>query len=352
MPELQIDPQTGEILPVNIMTKAETAPAIIIDLSDVIKYHAEPEKLADIISSQAGFMVFDIATVKGRKACASHSSSIIKCIAPVINVSKGLAEEAKKVINKDLYFRKTFESCVREVAAYHRKPLTEYEDEQKRIADELERVEVLRIEEERYQNDWLSALDMDELFKLRKAKAEAEELARAEAKAIADKSEFERLVAARLESERLTIEAEARRKAEAEYMAKIEAESAKIRAEEQAKINEERRLEQIKVDEKAKIDRADFDARCLRNKKELQDQIDLAELSKNKKPFNGSDAARSSSDGPKQTLPSHRIEMVSIPKSEYTELLRRVEWLECLEACGVDNWVGFEDAKEQLLELS
>ena len=136
---------------------------------------------------------------------------------------------------------------------------------------------MLRIEEERYQNDWLSALDMDELFKLRKAKAEAEELARAEAKAIADKSEFERLVAARLESERLTIEAEARRKAEAEYMAKIEAESAKIRAEEQAKINEERRLEQIKVDEKAKIDRADFDARCLRNKKELQDLIELAE---------------------------------------------------------------------------
>lgn len=37
-------------------------------------------------------------------------------------------------------------------------------------------------------------------------------------------------------------------------------------------------------------------------------------------------------------------EMVTIKKSEYARLIKREEWLECLEAAGVDNWQGIDEA--------
>lgn len=37
--------------------------------------------------------------------------------------------------------------------------------------------------------------------------------------------------------------------------------------------------------------------------------------------------------------------MVSIPKAEYDRLLKQADWLECLNAAGVDNWPGCDDAR-------
>ncbi len=37
-------------------------------------------------------------------------------------------------------------------------------------------------------------------------------------------------------------------------------------------------------------------------------------------------------------------ETVTIPKSEYDALLKRDEFLSCLEAAGVDNWSGYGEA--------
>ena len=39
-------------------------------------------------------------------------------------------------------------------------------------------------------------------------------------------------------------------------------------------------------------------------------------------------------------------EMVTIPVYEYEELLDALDFLQCLEASGVDNWVGYDDAVE------
>jgi hypothetical protein len=39
-------------------------------------------------------------------------------------------------------------------------------------------------------------------------------------------------------------------------------------------------------------------------------------------------------------------EMVEITKEEYERLLEDSEKLSCLEACGVDNWQGYDDAME------
>lgn len=43
-------------------------------------------------------------------------------------------------------------------------------------------------------------------------------------------------------------------------------------------------------------------------------------------------------------------ETITIPKSEYDQLLEDQKWLYCLEAAGVDNWDGFDYAKDLLSE--
>lgn len=40
------------------------------------------------------------------------------------------------------------------------------------------------------------------------------------------------------------------------------------------------------------------------------------------------------------------IEMVTITKAEYDALVEREKWLCYLEAAGVDNWSGWDDAMQ------
>ena len=44
-------------------------------------------------------------------------------------------------------------------------------------------------------------------------------------------------------------------------------------------------------------------------------------------------------------------EMVSITKKEYDELKKDSAFLACLEGAGVDNWCGYDDAREMMTEL-
>lgn len=41
---------------------------------------------------------------------------------------------------------------------------------------------------------------------------------------------------------------------------------------------------------------------------------------------------------------STETEMVTITKKEYDQLLKDSDWLACLEAAGVDNWEGIDEA--------
>lgn len=43
-------------------------------------------------------------------------------------------------------------------------------------------------------------------------------------------------------------------------------------------------------------------------------------------------------------------EMVTITKEEYDRLVDDSYMLSCLEACGVDNWSGWDDAMEMFNE--
>lgn len=230
---IKVDPETGEIIPENIMVRVETAPAISIDISYVAEYHKEPQKLIDMISQQAGFAVFgDMDDKKQRKACASHAASIIRCITPAADESKRMASEAKKIVNQDLSFRRDFEAGVREVATFHRKPLTDWEEEQSRLeAEQLAREEA-RLAAEKLEIDHQDAIDFDELFTLRKQREIEAERVRLEAKAIEDKRLFDEAVARKIESERSQMEAQARWNAEVEQANKLEAEREEIRRQE------------------------------------------------------------------------------------------------------------------------
>ena len=246
--QIKVDQETGEILPMTIMERVEKAPAIVIDISEVSTYHSEPEKLIEKIRQQASYAVFDVSTKSGKDACRSHAAAIIKCITPAINASKALAADAQKVIKADLYFRKTFESGVRDIAEFHRRPLTEIEEAEKRIEEE-------RAAQAQYQKDWEWALEFNELDTLRKEKAAAE------AKAKLEQDEKDRIAYEERIRDQARIDAEnaAQQRIEQAEREKLEAEK---RAE-QAAINERNRLDAIarKEAEEAAIKAANIEHR-------------------------------------------------------------------------------------------
>jgi len=266
--------------------------ALSIELSDVKKYHAEPEKLVEKISQQASHDVFDIETKKGRDDCRSHAATIIKCITPAINASKELAADAQKVIKQDLAFRKIFDAGIREIADTHRRPLTEWEEEQKRIEAEKQ-------EELKYLADWTWALDYNELDTLRKEKARQEALAQAEREKAARierenqikaqaKIDAERQAKAKIErAEREAREAVERAEREVRVAKEI-AEQQRIAAEQAAerqKLQAKRQAEQAAIDERNRIEaaaketarKADIAARNTEHRRAINQEI-LAKL--------------------------------------------------------------------------
>ena len=42
---------------------------------------------------------------------------------------------------------------------------------------------------------------------------------------------------------------------------------------------------------------------------------------------------------------------IIIKESEYDSMIKRINWLVCLESAGVDNWEGFDYAHDQMSEL-
>lgn len=47
-------------------------------------------------------------------------------------------------------------------------------------------------------------------------------------------------------------------------------------------------------------------------------------------------------------LPGPEEETITITRKEYDELVNDMIWLRCLESAGVDNWDGFDEAREIL----
>jgi hypothetical protein len=248
MNELLIDESTGEIIPTHVMVQTETVPSIIIDVKEVDKNFNEPMKLVEMINKQAGFCVFDIKTKKGQDDCRSHAAKIIRCIAPVIKRYKELEEDAQKIVNQGRNSRKVFEAGVREIAEYHRKPLTEWEEEQSRIAEQerlfAEKMEAMRL----YLIDWDDAISFNELFDLRREKAKRDAEIEALQK-LKEQEEYDRkLQEQAVERERARIREEEQEKAEAEQAKKLEAALKEQHAEAMERIAEENRIERERIE--------------------------------------------------------------------------------------------------------
>lgn len=222
-------------------------PKVDLNIELVAVHHHEPEVLVQRIAKMAGRFVFDMTTAKGRDACRSHAAQIIKCVTPALNASKQLAADAKKVIEKDLKFRKEFESGVREIAEHHRKPLTAWEKEQERIAAEekaeqeriaaeKERIEREEREAAEYLKEWDAALQENELYDLRREKSLREQ------------------------AEQARIAEEKRKEREAKIAADAVAESERKAKEdlansEKARKDAEQRADQAAKDERERIER-------------------------------------------------------------------------------------------------
>lgn len=116
----------------------------------------------------------------------------------------------------------------------------------------------------------------------------------------------------KMEALRIAIEAEATRKAEAEQASKLEAELKKVRDEEQARINEERRLEQAK---QAQID----ELYTLRKHKIESDKKNKSVIFRD--------------NNERHIIPVDPFESITIPLSEYDALKADSERLHAIIAC-------------------
>lgn len=253
----------------------ENLPVISLDISLVEKHHHEPNVLSDLIKNQVGSLVFDMEKAKGREACRSHAAQIIKCIKPALDASKALALEAKKVIDKDLTFRKEFEKCIREIADGVRQPLTAWEYQQKMIAAKLQAEKELIERKNREQAEYLqafdSALQENELFDLRKEKALRD---KAEQARIAEEQRKEREAqavsnAVKAEQERAKREQAEKDRQAQEALAQAEREriAAEQRAEQAARIERERIEREQAEKERIERERAKNEAhrKCVHN---------------------------------------------------------------------------------------
>lgn len=150
-------------------------------------------------------------------------------------------------------------------------------------------------------------------------------------------------------------------KQKADEAARLEAERARIQAEEEAKARAK-----VEAEERARVaaeTKAQLEAQA--KAKAEQDAIDAAVQREHEKSLQGEPAVLQPADDvearrkavqlaeqakpvqnfgfPKAT-PSDVVEMVTITKAEYARLLDRDDWLGWLEAAGVDNWQGMDEA--------
>ncbi|MDD5227333.1 MAG: YqaJ viral recombinase family protein [Methylococcales bacterium] len=243
-------------------------PTVDLDVGLVATYHDNPTCLVNLVAEKAGNFVFDCSVSKGREACRSHSASIIKTIAPALNASKMLAADAKKVIEKDLLFRKGFESGIREVAERTRQPLTEWEREQERIASEAKAIEDKKAADIQAEIDYQAAHELaiteNELFDFRREKqardkADAERIAEEqrkerEAQAVADAVKAEQERAQREQAEKDRQAKEALERAERERIAAEQRAEQAAQAEREKIIHEQFEKERKEYEESQRIE--------------------------------------------------------------------------------------------------
>lgn len=208
--------------------------------------------ILDMIKAEADKLEVDLSTTKGRKAVASMSAKISSSKVLLDNLGKELVagwKEQAKVIDRN---RKVARDELDELRDLVRKPLTDYEQEQERLAAEAQ----LKLQIEK---DHDEALPLNKLFDLerkeeaqrkqeaaeqeKKERAAREQQIREEEQQRA-KLEAEQAAERAVEQERLRVDAEKK---------KIAFEAAEKKAEEERIANNKRRQGQINRNAAEKI---------------------------------------------------------------------------------------------------
>ncbi|MBA7877244.1 MULTISPECIES: hypothetical protein [unclassified Citrobacter] len=273
---------------------SEVTDLVVIEKSSAMAVFTNNEQLDPIIEKiekEARSLVPDVSTKKGRDAIASMAHKVARSKTYIDNAGKDLVAELKALPKQIDESRRIVRERLDALKDEVRRPLTEWEEEQKRIkAEEAARI---KAEEDRkkFESDHEIALLMNDVFDREQAEKKAEEerqriaheeeLKRqaaeqakreAEEKAAAElaaaKKREEDAIAAKAQAELLAKQAQERAeqeakdaaaKAEAEKKAAIEAEQRKAQeeadrikreaeAKEAARLAEEKRI----ADEKAK----------------------------------------------------------------------------------------------------
>lgn len=187
----------------------------------------------------------DLSTDKGRKAIASLAAKVAKSKIYLDGVGKELVSEWKKNSKLVDNSRKAMREELDLLKIEARRPLTEYEDDEK--VKQMQLAEKLKIEADH--ND---AINDNELFDLRadKVKRDAEEQARLD-----------------FEAEKLRVEAEEKAKKEREESIVREAQAAALKREEQA-IKD--KIDAQKLAEQAESDRIVAEAQAKRDAKQAE----------------------------------------------------------------------------------
>jgi colicin import membrane protein len=229
---------------------------ITIEPANAITFFTKENGLSEIVKQvemEIATFEHDLTTGVGRKRTASLAAKVSKTKVYLDDLGKDLVADWKakaKVVDSN---RKDMRDALDSLRDLARKPLTEWEEEQKRIeaeANAAKEAEELRL---KIESDFEIAILMNEKFDrdaedARKQREEAERIA-AE---LAEKARIEReeqIKREAVEAERLA----ARKEKEAAEIARLSAIKAKEDAEKARAAAEERAIEQAKQAEAARI---------------------------------------------------------------------------------------------------
>lgn len=240
----------------------------VIKNVELVPFFTKGDSIDDVleqIAKEARALVPDVSNDKGRKAIKANVTKVTSSKTYLEAEGKELAAEYKeipKLIDKN---RKKVKDFLNDLQAEIRKPLTDWEEEQKRIEEEKA---LAKEKEERtaaIDADFdFAVLLMDTDFKERAEKAEQDRLAKiahekkiaeeAAAKAIADEQARQQAINDQIQREKVEAQQrEERAKYELEQAATREA-NAKKQAAIDAENAEKRRLADIEAAKQAEID--------------------------------------------------------------------------------------------------
>ncbi|HGO5652865.1 TPA: hypothetical protein ACK3A9_001713 [Klebsiella pneumoniae] len=239
------------------------------------------DPLIEAIEKEARSLVPDVTTKKGRDAIASMAHKVARSKTYIDNAGKDLVAELKALPKQIDESRRVVRERLDALKDEVRRPLTEWEAEQERIKAEEAmnalHVEALAMNEEfnrqlaaRIESDHEMALLMNDAFD----REQAEKKAEAERQRIAREEEIKRLA-----EEKAKREAEERHRAELEAAARREAEerAAKERAERERIEGIQRAEREKQAAIEAERRKAQEEADRIRREAEQREQARLAE---------------------------------------------------------------------------